>query len=79
MLRLVKFINERRGVANISSIEKPKIEFNSIEEVFTDLLNHEVMITNSINEIVYLYLEEKDFTTHNLCNGLCLNKWKKKL
>lgn len=65
MLKLVKFINERGGVANISAIEKPKNEFNSIEEVFTDLLNHEVMITNSINEIVYLCVEEKDFTTHN--------------
>lgn len=65
MLKLVKFINERGGVSIISSIEKPKSEFNSIEEVFTDLLNHEMMITNSINEIVHLCLEEKDFTTHN--------------
>jgi ferritin len=65
MLKLIKFINERGGVANISMIEKPKFEFNSIDEIFTDLLNHEIMITNSINEIVHLCLEEKDFTTHN--------------
>jgi ferritin len=65
MLKLIKFINERGGVANISAIKKPKFEFNSIEDVFTDLLNHEIMITNSINEIVHLCLEEKDFTTHN--------------
>lgn len=65
MLKLVKFINERGGEAIISAIEKPKSEFNTVEEVFTDLLNHEMMITNSINEIVHLCLEEKDFTTHN--------------
>lgn len=65
MLKLVKFINERGGVAKISAIEKPKSEFNSVEELFSDLLNHEIMITNSINEIVHLCLKEKDFTTHN--------------
>ncbi|HIP36422.1 MAG TPA: ferritin [Crocinitomix sp.] len=65
MLKLVKFINERGGVAKISAIEKPKSEFNSVEELFSDLLNHEIMITNSINEIVHTCLKEKDFTTHN--------------
>jgi len=65
MLKLVKFINERGGVAIISDIEKPKSDFKTVEEVFSDLLNHEIMITNSINEIVHLCLEEKDFTTHN--------------
>jgi ferritin len=65
MLKLVKFINERGGVAEIGAIEKPKSEFNTVSEVFSDLLEHEMMITNAINEIVHVCLKENDFTTHN--------------
>ena len=65
MLKLVKFINERGGVAIITDLSAPLFEFNSIEDVFSKLLNHEVMITNSINELVHICLQEKDYTTHN--------------
>jgi ferritin len=65
MLKLIKFINERGGVAIINSLEKPAFEFQSIDDVFTRLLNHEMMITNSINELVHICLQEKDYTTHN--------------
>lgn len=65
MLKLVKFINERGGVAEITALDKPYNDFDSIEDVFSRLLNHEVMITNSINELVHICLQEKDYTTHN--------------
>ncbi len=65
MLKLVKFINERGGVAIIPSIEKPPIEFSSLENVFNSLLEHELMVTASINNLVDICLQEKDYTTHN--------------
>lgn len=65
MLKLLKFINERGGKAKIPAIDAPKDHFKSIEELFNDLLNHEIMVTNSINEIVHLCIEHKDYTTHN--------------
>lgn len=65
MLKLVKFINERGGVAIITALDTPYSDFKSIEDVFSRLLNHEVMITNSINELVHICLQEKDYTTHN--------------
>lgn len=65
MLKLIKFVNERGGKAEIPAIEKPKNKFKSIEELFNDLLAHEIMVTNSINEIVHLCIEVKDYTTHN--------------
>ncbi len=65
MLKLVKFINERGGVAIIPSVEKPPIEFSSLENVFKSLLDHELMVTASINNLVDICLQEKDYTTHN--------------
>jgi len=65
MLKLIKFVNERGGKAVIPALEAPPIEFNSITYVFEELLNHEVKVTESINNVVEVCLSEKDYTTHN--------------
>ena len=65
MLRLVKFVNERGGKVIIPSLTGGEISFNSLDEVFESLLKHEVEVTNSINEVVHVCLEQKDYTTHN--------------
>jgi ferritin len=65
MLKFIRYINERGGKAVIPAFEKPEVEFQSVEVVFHEVMKHEQFITNSINEIVALTLEEKDFTTHN--------------
>jgi len=65
MLKLVKFINERGGSAVIPALIKPPSTFKSLKHVFESLLEHELNVTESINNIVGLCLDEKDFTTHN--------------
>lgn len=65
MLKLVKFINERGGKAVIPAIYKPDVSFDSMESIFRSLLEHEVKVTESINNIVDACLSEKDYTTHN--------------
>lgn len=65
MLKLVKFINERGGEAIIPAIEKPNVDFSSTLDLFKALLEHEQMVTESINNIVEACLKEKDYTTHN--------------
>lgn len=65
MLKLVKFINERGGVAEIPALEKPPIQFDSLEGIFKSLLKHEIGVTDSINNLVDICLQEKDYTTHN--------------
>lgn len=65
MLKLVRFINERGGEAIIPALDKPDVNFNSTMNLFTSLLEHEQMVTKSINNIVGACLEEKDYTTHN--------------
>lgn len=65
MLKLVRFVNERGGEAVIPSIELPQSNFESLTEIFTMLLDHELKVTNMINEVVFACLEEKDYSTHN--------------
>ncbi|MBC2843713.1 ferritin [Winogradskyella flava] len=65
MLKLVKFVNERGGHAHISELNAPNVEFNSFREMFEKLLAHEIFVSESINELVHISLQEKDYATHN--------------
>jgi ferritin len=65
MLKLMKFVNERGGAAIVPGLKKPQEKFESLENVFQLLLEHELLVTESINNIVDICLQEKDYTTHN--------------
>ncbi|MCX6325105.1 MAG: ferritin [Bacteroidia bacterium] len=65
MLKLIRYVNERGGKAAIPALKKPAAEFKSVVDVFKEVLKHEEFVTASINEIVALTLDEKDFNTHN--------------
>jgi ferritin len=64
-LKFIKYINERGGTAVVPAFKKPPSEFKGVEELFNEVLKHEEFITASINEIVHLTLQEKDYNTHN--------------
>ncbi|UTW63910.1 ferritin [bacterium SCSIO 12741] len=65
MLKLMQYINERGGHAVVSALDQPSTDYNSLQEVFDNLLSHEELVTQKINELVFLCLQEKDYTTHN--------------
>ena len=65
MLKLVKFVNERGGRAIVPQLDAPPKDFKNLKYVFESLLEHELNVTESINNIVGLCLDQKDFTTHN--------------
>lgn len=65
MLKIIRYVNERGGKAVVPSIDQPPKDFEGIKQVFAASLEHEQMVTASINDIVGISLEEKDFTTHN--------------
>ena len=65
MLKIIKYINEREGVADIPKIDKPPADQDSVLEMFKAVMKHEQFISNSINEIVALSIKEKDYTTQN--------------
>lgn len=64
-LKFVHYTNDRGGSAALMSLEEPEAEFNSLLEVFQKVMKHEQFITESINELYGITLEEKDYTTGN--------------
>jgi len=65
MLKLVKFVNERGGHATVPALEAPASMFGSFKDMFQTLFDHEVMVSESINDLVHITLEERDYATHN--------------
>lgn len=65
MLKLIRFMNVRGGKTTISALEKPTHQFKSIKEIFKALLQHEIFVSEKINDLVDITFKEKDFATHN--------------
>jgi ferritin len=65
MMKLVRYINERGGHAVVPALNQPNKSYESLQEIFTSLLNHEIKVSNEINGVVHACLQEKDYTTHN--------------
>ena len=52
MLKLIKFINDRGGKALIPSLSQPPENFKGLKDLFENLMEHEVNVTDSINNII---------------------------
>ncbi len=65
MLKLIKYVNQRGGVAVIPDVNKPSLDLTNHKSVFTQLLKHEISISESINELVGITMDERDFSTQN--------------
>jgi len=65
MLRLLKYLIERGGNAVISDLNQPPSDFNSPKAMFEEVLKHEIFVSESINDLVSITFDEKDFATHN--------------
>ncbi len=65
MLKLIKFVNERGGHGVVPALQAPAAKYKGIKEIFSEVLNHEILVSNEINRLVDVCLKEKDYTTHN--------------
>lgn len=65
MLKLVKYVNERGGHALISDLSAPDTDFGTFQKMFQQLYEHEIFVSKSINDLVQVSMDEKDYATHN--------------
>jgi ferritin len=65
MLKLFRYVNTAGGHAKQPEISKLKHSFKDLREVFESVLEHELEVTQSINNIVDHCFKIKDFATFN--------------
>jgi len=65
MLKFIRFVNERGGVAVIPAFKQPPVKYKGIHEMFKEVLKHEQFISASINEVLAASIAENDYATTN--------------
>ena len=65
MLKLFSYINDRGAHAIVPAFDKPPLKYQSVFDVFKKIYNHELMISKSINDLVGICVDERDFATQN--------------
>ncbi len=62
-LKFIQYVNERGGHAKLQAIPEPENSYKSIIEIYKETLKHEEFITDCINKLYEVALNEKDFST----------------
>lgn len=62
--RFITHVNDRRGRVILEAIAKPPYDWKSPAAMFDAILHHELLVTESINDLVALAIDEKDAATH---------------
>lgn len=65
MLRLFDYVNECGACALLGTIAAPPADFGDVRSVFVKTLEHEQIVTRSINELVHAALTSQDYSTFN--------------
>ncbi len=65
MLKLVHYVADRGGQAELLPIDQPEQKYESLLDVFDKILNHEIFITESINSLYEVTMNEREYTTAN--------------
>lgn len=65
MLKIFHYINEVDGHALTPAVAQPPLNWNSVQEMFTQVYEHEQKVTKAINKLVDVALGEKDHSTYN--------------
>ena len=64
-LKLIHYLDDRGGNAQLSDLKKPVFKFKELLDVFQEVLKHEEYISASINEVYAISLKQNDYSTGN--------------
>ena len=65
MLKLIHYVADRGGQADLLAMDQPVQTYQSLLEVFSEIKKHEEFITDSINALYEVAHNERDYTTAN--------------
>lgn len=67
-MKFFNFINNLGGRAYITALDEPQNEFNSLEEIFAAALKHEEFVTDRINHLMDIAVNEKNYACVSFLN-----------
>ena len=67
-MKFFKYVNDVAGKVTLDAIEKPKNDWKSPIAAFEEAQKHELYITDRINKLVTLAIQENDYATNLFLN-----------
>ncbi len=67
-MKFYKYVHDVEGKVTLAAIEKPKTTWKSPLQVFEEAHKHELYITDRINKLVALAIQENDYATNIFLN-----------
>jgi len=64
--KLIDYIAERGGRADLKAIPEPQADYQGLHDAFRSVLRHEEEVTGAINQVYELAVAEKDYATQTL-------------
>jgi len=64
-MKIYSFINNKGGTIKLKSIKAPTVDFKSPIEVFERALEHEMLVTKSINDLMDGAIKENDHAVNS--------------
>lgn len=64
-MKILNYLRETAAVVHLAAVPQPKSDYKSVEEIVKAALDSEWAVTRSINEIVALAEQEKDYATRS--------------
>ncbi|HXK61836.1 MAG TPA: ferritin [Acidobacteriota bacterium] len=65
-MKLFEYLNDRGTRVALKAIAEPPLEFASPVDIFQQTLDHEKAVTDRINRLYAMALEENDYATQNM-------------
>lgn len=65
-LKFMKYLQDQGVKVNLLAIDAPKKEWKDLSEMFQDTAAHEKGVTASLNKLMAVAVEDKDFATQGL-------------
>lgn len=62
-MKFYNYILSQGEVMEFGAIDKPKVGYTNLLDMFTDTLKHEKLVTKSLNTLMDLAVSEKDYAT----------------
>ncbi len=63
--RIANYLIDQGGTVHLKSLEAPKSDYKSVEDIFQTALDHEKKVTKQVHEILALTRSENDPATEN--------------
>lgn len=65
-MKFYNYILSQGEVMEFGAIDKPKVGYANLLDMFTDTLKHEKLVTKSLNSLMDLAVSEKDYATQSM-------------